>query len=79
MTKIRIAFLGLGGVGGYYGGKLAARYSGSGRVEVCFFARGEHLKAIQETGIHIITDEEDFIARPDLATDNLRTPVWWIM
>ena len=70
MTKIRIAFLGLGGVGGYYGGKLAARYSGSGRVEVCFFARGEHLKAIQETGIHIITDEEDFIARPDLATDN---------
>ena len=54
MTKIRIAFLGLGGVGGYYGGKLAARYSGSGRVEVCFFARGEHLNAIQETGIHII-------------------------
>ena len=38
MTKIRIAFLGLGGVGGYYGGKLAARYSGSGRVEECFFA-----------------------------------------
>lgn len=36
MTKIRIAFLGLGGVGGYYGGKLAARYSGSGR-ETCVF------------------------------------------
>ncbi len=70
MTKIRIAFLGLGGVGGYYGGKLAARYSGSGRVDVCFLARGEHLKAIQESGIHVITDQEDFIARPDLATDN---------
>lgn len=70
MAKIKIAFLGLGGVGGYYGGKLAKRYGNSGKVGIYFIARGEHLKAIQQSGIHIITDEEDFISKPDLATDN---------
>ncbi|MHB9056151.1 MAG: ketopantoate reductase family protein [Paludibacteraceae bacterium] len=69
MGKIKIAFLGLGGVGGFYGGKLAKRYSGSGNIGIYFIARGEHLKAIQESGLHIITGEEDFIAKPDLATD----------
>ncbi len=70
MKKIKIAFLGLGGVGGFYGGKLAKRYSRTGEVEISFIARGEHLQAIKESGIRITTDEEDFIAKPDMVTDN---------
>lgn len=70
MKKIKIVFVGLGGVGGYYGGKMAQHYAGSESVSVNFVARGEHLKAIQEKGLRVITDEDEFIAKPDLVTDN---------
>ena len=72
MQNIKIAVLGLGGVGGYFGGKLAKRYAGSGNVGIYFFARGEHLKAINEYGIHIVNENEDFFARPDMATNDAR-------
>ena len=39
---MRIAIIGSGGVGGYFGGKLAQNGN-----EVTFLARGEHLKAIK--------------------------------
>ena len=39
----RIAVLGTGGVGGYFGGKLA-----QAGFDVTFIARGAHLKAMQE-------------------------------
>ena len=70
MGKIKIALLGLGGVGGFYGGKLARRYGGSDDVGICFIARGEHLEAIKTKGLHVTSPEDDFVARPDLATDN---------
>ena len=70
MQKIKIALLGLGGVGGYYGGKLAKKYEKNDEVEICFIARGEHLKAIREKGIHIITEKEDFYASPTFATNH---------
>ena len=69
MAKIKIAFLGLGGVGGFYGGMLAKRYSGSDNVGIYFIARGEHLEAIKRKGIRVISDENDFTVKPDLATD----------
>ena len=40
---MRIGIIGIGGVGGYYGGKLAMKYTGTGEHQVIFFARGEHL------------------------------------
>ena len=43
MQTIKIAILGLGGVGGYYGGKLAQRFRDTSHVEIYFIARGEHL------------------------------------
>ena len=70
MQTIKIAILGLGGVGGYYGGKLAKRYEDSAHAEIYFIARGEHLQAIKEYGIHIINENEDFFAKPKLATSD---------
>lgn len=70
MGKIKIAVLGLGGVGGFYGGKLAKRFEDSSNVGVYFIARGAHLDAIRENGIRVISDGDDFTAKPSLATDN---------
>ena len=70
MEKIKVAILGLGGVGGFYGGKLARRFGKSSNVGVYFITRGEHLEAIRKNGIRVISDQDDFTAKPDLATDN---------
>ena len=45
--KIKIVIVGIGGVGGYFGGLLAQKYQDSDEVAVIFVARGEHLKQIQ--------------------------------
>ena len=50
MAKLRIAFSGIGAVGGYYGGMVAARYQGTIKADIFFIARGENLKAIREKG-----------------------------
>ena len=49
---MRVAVVGLGGVGGY----IAANFAKAG-IDVVGFARGEHLKAIQTHGIQIVEDE----------------------
>lgn len=67
---MKIVFVGLGGVGGYYGGKVAKFYQGSGEHQVVFLARGEHLRAIRRNGLKVTAVDEDFIARPSLATDD---------
>jgi 2-dehydropantoate 2-reductase len=46
---MRIAILGSGGVGGYFGGRLAA----AGAADVSFIARGTHLAALREHGLRI--------------------------
>ena len=61
---MRVAVLGSGGTGGYYGALLAR----SGQ-DVSFIARGAHLQAIREDGIHIESPFGDFQIRPRLATD----------
>jgi 2-dehydropantoate 2-reductase len=45
---VKIAIFGSGGVGGYFGARLAA----SGE-DVTFLARGAHLKAMQESGLRV--------------------------
>ena len=54
---MRAAIIGIGGIGGYYGGKLAVKYAGAGEHEIIFIARGEHLKAIQQRGLRLIAVE----------------------
>jgi 2-dehydropantoate 2-reductase len=48
MRGMRIAIVGSGGVGGYFGGRLAAA-----GVDVSFLARGPHLQALQSHGLRI--------------------------
>mgnify|MGYP003807576371 FL=1 len=67
---MRIGIIGIGGVGGYYGGKLALKYSGRSKHEVIFFARGAHLEAIRRDGLRLVTAEGEYIVRPMQATDN---------
>lgn len=62
---MRIAVLGTGGVGGYYGGLLA--HAGH---HVAFIARGRHLEAIQEHGLRVESVHGDFEVRPTAATDD---------
>lgn len=63
---MKIAIIGAGGVGGYFGGKLAQNGN-----EVTFLARGEHLKAIQTKGLKIKSILGDFIINPAIATDKI--------
>ncbi|OPY07043.1 MAG: 2-dehydropantoate 2-reductase [Syntrophaceae bacterium PtaB.Bin038] len=67
---MRIGIIGIGGVGGYYGGKLALKYTGRSKHEVVFFARGEHLAAIRRDGLRLVTVEGEYLVRPAQATDN---------
>lgn len=68
---MKIAIMGIGGVGGYYGGLLAKCYAGDKNVEVVFIARGPHLEAIKADGLQVMSAAAgDFTARPDLATDD---------
>ena len=66
---MKIAIVGIGGVGGYYGGLLAKQYSEDENVEIVFIARGDHLERIKKNGLNLITEKGTFTARPDLAID----------
>jgi 2-dehydropantoate 2-reductase len=68
MKKYTIAILGIGGVGGYIGGKLAQTQRGT--VRVVFIARGQTLDVLKRDGLKLISDEEEVIAHPDLASDD---------
>lgn len=64
MKPVTIAFLGLGGVGGYFGAKLSRRFSGANDIEVIFLAREKTAEAIRNNGIKLITPAEEFTAHP---------------
>ena len=65
---MRIAVFGSGGVGGYFGGRLAE----AGET-VTFIARGAHLAALLERGLAVESIAGDFEVRPVRATDDPRT------
>ena len=62
---MKIAGIGTGGVGGYFGARLAAAGE-----EVHFIARGRHLEAIGENGLSIESRLGDAHVDPALATDD---------
>ncbi len=68
--KTRIGILGLGGVGGYFGGLLAKAYFESDAIEIVFIARGETQKAIAKNGLKIIADATEIGAFPSLVSNN---------
>ena len=67
----KIVIVGLGGVGGYYGGLLAKRFADDSLVKIYFVARGEHLKKVQQNGLTVITETGTFVVKPTLATDQV--------
>jgi 2-dehydropantoate 2-reductase len=69
----RVCVFGTGGVGGYFGGRIAEKITSEklAGYEVYFIARGEHLRAIQSRGLKVITPERTFAARPTLATGDV--------
>jgi len=67
---MKIAIVGIGGVGGFYGGLLAKRYFDDEDVEIVFIARGDHLEQIKKNGLNLITENGTYTVRPGLATDN---------
>jgi 2-dehydropantoate 2-reductase len=61
---VKIAIFGSGGVGGYFGAKLAAAGE-----EVTFLARGAHLEAMQAGGLHVESPQGSFHLPKVHATD----------
>ncbi len=67
---MKIAIYGIGGVGGYYAGKLAKKYANSDKVEIYLIARGENLKSINDNGLRIVDVANEFVAFPKMAVEN---------
>lgn len=70
MKKIRIAILGIGGVGGYFGGLLANKYSDSDEIEIIFIARGKSQEVIRKKGLKLITNKDEKIIVPHLVSND---------
>src|SRR5262245_45586815 len=72
---MRIAILGAGGVGGYYGGMLA--HSGHA---VYVLARGENLAMLRQKGLEVRTPEESFVVQVKAGDDVTQFgPVDWAL
>jgi 2-dehydropantoate 2-reductase len=63
---MRIVIFGTGGVGGFFGGRLARAGE-----DVTFIARGEHLRAIKADGLKVDSTAGDFVIYPAKATDDV--------
>jgi len=70
-NKTKIAFVGLGGVGGYYGGLVSRYAENHPEIEVSFLARGKHLEAIKQNGLKVSDEKQSFTTRPAIATDKV--------
>ena len=60
---MKLAVMGAGGVGGYFGGRLA-----KAGFDVTFIARGAHLAAIRQNGLKVLSGYGDFQVSPAKAT-----------
>jgi 2-dehydropantoate 2-reductase len=68
---MNIGVIGVGGVGGYFGGKICRNVQHDG-ANVFFVARGKHLDEIRRNGLRVSTSEEgEWTAKPTLATDRI--------
>src|SRR5438874_13466922 len=62
---MKIALIGVGGVGGYFGGKLA-----QAGHDVLFIARGATLEALRMRGLRVDSINGDFVIERVNATDH---------
>ena len=63
---MNIVVYGIGGVGGFFGGKLAKAGN-----KITFIARGAHLEAIKKKGLTVKSIDGDFVARPTQVVDSV--------
>ena len=63
---MKISIIGAGGVGGYFGGRIA-----QAGYDVTFVARGENLQAIREHGLTVKSINGDFSIKPVRVTDKI--------
>ena len=61
---MKIVIAGAGAIGGYIGARLARA-----GADVVLFARGPHLRAMQERGLRVPSPDGDFDVRPEVAGD----------
>ena len=62
---MRVAVFGAGGIGGYFGARLAQAGN-----DVALVARGSHLEAIQENGLFVKSSTGDLHIIPFIATNS---------
>jgi 2-dehydropantoate 2-reductase len=65
MAQMRIAVVGAGGVGGYFGGRLA-----EAGADIVFLARGAHLNALRTSGLRIESPSGNLHLAKVSATDD---------
>ncbi len=63
---MHIVIYGTGGVGGYFGARLAQAGN-----KVTFIARGKHLEAIQKNGLQLKSPKGDYLVFPANVTSNI--------
>jgi len=61
---VRFVIAGAGAIGGYIGARLA-----KAGADVVLFARGPHLRAMEERGLRVVSADGDFEVRPAVAGD----------
>lgn len=61
---MKFVIAGAGAIGGYIGARLARA-----GADVVLFARGPHLRAMQERGLRVLSAEGDFEVRPHVSGD----------
>lgn len=67
---MKIVVVGLGGVGGIVGGRLATGLADTPEHEVIFWCRGKTLETIRTEGLNILGHDGRITVRPALATYN---------
>ena len=58
---MKFLIAGAGAIGAYIGARMA-----QAGVDVTLFARGPHLRAMQEHGVQVKSADGDFVARPQI-------------
>jgi len=61
---VKIVIAGAGAIGGYIGARLA-----KAGADVVLFARGPHLRAMEERGLRVVSPDGDFEVRPPVTGD----------
>jgi 2-dehydropantoate 2-reductase len=67
---VKIAILGTGAVGGYFGGLLAEKYFNSKEVEIIFITRPVTEQVIKEKGLKIISQSNEKVVFPNLVSSD---------